>query len=159
MNEIFAALPALLREYSDSDEIRRAVAFAAWRRVAGGQLVDHTAPLALEGERLIVAVSDRSWQRNLESLAGEMIFRLNAKAATKLVGFIEFKIDQAAVKSVRGTSIGALREIEALDEITEPLRLAADGIEDDSMRRAFLFAAGSCLAREKRLADSVNYGR
>ncbi|HEY2867751.1 MAG TPA: DUF721 domain-containing protein [Pyrinomonadaceae bacterium] len=154
MNEIFEALPALLREYSDSDEIRRAVAFAAWRRIAGEQLAEHASPLALEGERLIVAVSDRSWQRNLESLAGEMVFRLNSKAGTKVVGFIEFRIDQSALKSGRNSSNGGSRELEAMDEITEPLRRAADGIADDAMRRAFLFAAGSCLAREKRLADA-----
>jgi len=154
MNEIFAALPALLREYSDSDEVRRAVAFAAWRQIAGDQLAEHTEPLALEEERLVIAVRDRSWQRNLESLAGEMLFRLNAKLGTRLVTFIEFRVDRTPGRSRREGARNDNFEIEALDEVTEPLRRAADAIADDRMRRAFLFAAGSCLAREKRLAGS-----
>jgi len=154
MDGIFAALPALLREYSDSEEVRRAVAFAAWRQMAGDGLAEHTAPVALEGDQLVVAVSDRSWQRNLESLAAEMIFRLNAKAGTRLVKFIEFTVDRGALNLGRGGRRDDRFEIEAMGEITEPLRRAADKIEDDAMRRAFLFAAGSCLAREKRLADA-----
>lgn len=152
MDGIFAALPALLREHSDFEEVRRAVAFGAWRQIAGEGLAEHTAPIELDGERLVVAVSDRSWQRNLGSLAAEMIFRLNAKAGTKLVKFIEFTVDRGALKLDRNPRKNEAFELEAMDEITEPLRRAADNIGDDAMRRAFLFAAGSCLAREKRLA-------
>lgn len=153
MDGIFAVLPALLRKHSDSEEVRRAVAFAAWRQMAGAGLAEHTTPLALEGERLTVAVSDRSWQRNLESLSAEMIFRLNSKAGTRLVKFIEFKVDRGALNLGRNSRRDDRFEIEAMDEITQPLRRAANKIGDVAMRRAFLFAAGSCLARENRLAD------
>src|SRR5215470_7331191 len=96
MDEIFAALPALLKEHSGSEEVRRAVAFAVWQRVAGEHLSEHTTPIDFIDDRLIVAVADRSWQRNLEALSGEMLYRLNSKIGTKLVGFIEFRIDQNA---------------------------------------------------------------
>ena len=153
MHEIFAALTALLKEHGDSDEIRRAVAFAVWRRVAGEHLVGHTSPVDFVDDRLTIAVADRSWQRNLEALSGEMLFRLNSKLGRKLVGFIEFRIDKNAAMS--GKKVGQHRadlEAAALDEISEPLRKAADKISDDAMRRRFLLAAGSCLAREKRMA-------
>ena len=155
MNEIFAALPALLREYSDSDEIGRAVVFGMWRQTAGDRLGEHTVPLELDGDRLVIDVPDRSWQRNLESLAPEMIFRLNARAGHQLVRFIEFRVDREALKPDRDRRSGAQSfEADAMDEIDEPLRRAADRIADDAMRRAFLFAAGSCLAREKRLMNA-----
>ena len=155
MHEIFAALPALLKEHSDSAEMRRAVAFAAWRKVAGEHLVEHTSPMDFDNDRLVIAVEDRSWQRNLEALSSEMVFRLNRSVGTKLVGFIEFRIDKNAASA--GRKIDERRadfEMEALNEIDESLRKAADKISDDSMRRKFLLAAGSCLAREKRMAGS-----
>jgi hypothetical protein len=154
MDEIFAALPALLKEHSDSEEVRRAVAFAAWRRVAGEHLVEHTSPIEFTEDRLVIAVADRSWQRNLEALSSEMLYRLNSKIGKKLVGFIEFRIDKvtAALDKKSGDDRADL-EMEALDEINEPLRRAADKISDDTMRRRFLLAAGSCLAREKRMTE------
>jgi len=154
MDELFAALPALLQQHADSDEIRRAVAFAAWRRTAGEHLGEHTAPIDFAEDRLTVAVVDRSWQRNLESLSGEMLYRLNSKLGRRLVGFIEFKIDKtAALAGRKSETWTADREIEALDEINEPLRRAADAISDDAMRRRFLLAAGSCLARTRRMSN------
>jgi Dna[CI] antecedent, DciA len=155
MDEIFAALPALLKEHSGSEEVRRAVAFAVWRKVAGEHLSEHTSPVDLEDDRLVIAVADRSWQRNLEALASEMLFRLNSKIGRKLVGFIEFRIDKDAALAGRKTDERrADFEMEALDEINETLRRAADKISDDVMRRKFLLAAGSCLARERRIAES-----
>jgi len=155
MHEVFATLPALLKEYSDSDEVHRAVAFAAWRQIAGERLGELTEPILLEEKRLIVAVPDLRWQRNLGTLASEMIFRLNSKIGTQLVTFIEFRIDKQALRPKRRAHADLVEfETEALDEITEPLRRAADVIQDDGLRRSFLLAAGSCLAREKRLAAS-----
>jgi len=146
------ALPALLKDHSDLAEVREPVAFAAWRKVAGEQLCEHTAPLALECERLIVAVPDRAWQRNLEQLSSEMLYRINSKVGNKLVGYIEFRIDKKSVTRSGDTSeIGADREMEALDEISGSLRKAADKISDDAMRRIFLLAASSCLARTSRM--------
>jgi hypothetical protein len=151
MQELFAVLPPLLKNYGDIEEVRESVAFAAWRTAAGEQLCGHTEPLALDGNRLIVAVADRSWQRNLEELAREMIFRINSKIGSKLVSFIEFRIDKNAF-SERSPENHAEFESAAFNEITEPLRQAADGIQDEELRRKFLLAAGSCLAREKRMA-------
>jgi len=45
-------------------------------------------------------------------------------------------------------------ETEALNEIDESLRKAADVIDNDDMRRKFLLAAGSCLARQGRTITS-----
>jgi hypothetical protein len=153
MQDILSALPELLDEHGDNEEVRRAVVFAIWRRVAGDSLSEHTAAVALDGSTLRIAVADRNWQRNLSELSKEMLFRLNFIFGSAEVKRLEFVIDKAAASNSLERNIDhAAAEAEALDEIGEPLRKAADAIEDDDMRRKFLLAAGSCLARQKRLA-------
>jgi len=153
MQDILSALPELLDEHGDNEEVRRSVVFAIWRRVAGDSLNEHAIAVALDGSTLRIAVADRNWQRNLSELSKEMLFRLNFIFGSAEVKRLEFVIDKAAVSnSFKGTIDNAAAEAEALDEIGEPLRKAADAIEDDDMRRKFLLAAGSCLASQKRLA-------
>lgn len=153
MYDILSALPALLDKHYETDEVRRPVIFAVWRRIAGQSLASHATPIDVDGSRLTVAVADRSWQRNLEQLAPEMIFKMNFIFAEPQVKFIEFVIDKKALRAVEGTKHDrAAAEAEALDQIDELLRNAADMIESDDLRRKFLLAAGSCLARRERLA-------
>ena len=153
MQQIIAALPALLKQFDESDDVRSAIVFAAWRAIADGHLAEHTAPLRLEKERLVIAVPDRAWQRNLQALSGEMIFRLNSKLGQKIVSFIEFQVDARRAFAQMGRRKDRFEfEAAAMDEISEPLRRAADVIQDDDLRRKFLSAAGACLAREKRMA-------
>ena len=153
MQDILSALPTLLDQHSDNEDVRRSVVFAVWRRIAGVSLVSHAIPIGLNETTLTVAVADRMWQRNLQQLAKEMIFKMNFVFGTPQVKFIEFVIDKG---SLMGTSASlpdrARLEAEALDQITEPLRKAADAIADDDLRRKFLLAAGSCLARAERLS-------
>jgi hypothetical protein len=153
MQDILSALPELLEQHRDKEEVRRSVIFAIWRRVTGDSLAEHAVPVEIDGHTLKVAVADRNWQRNLMELSAEMIFRINFIFGCPEIKFIEFVINKAAVASLNGQRIDrSASEAEALDEINEPLRRAADSIEDDDMRRKFLLAAGSCLARERRLA-------
>jgi Dna[CI] antecedent DciA-like protein len=153
MQDILSALPTLLVEHGDNEEVRRSVVFAVWRRVAGDSLNEHALPVELDGNTLKVAVADRNWQRNLSELSGEMLFRMNFTFGSAEVKRIEFVIDKAAVAGQLNRSVDRVAaEAKALDEINEPLRKAADVIEDDDMRRKFLLAAGSCLARQRRLA-------
>ena len=160
MDELFRALPNLLKEkeFEDTEEIREAVAFAAWRRVAGESLSDHTVPFRLFNKHLIVAVADKMWKRHLETLSGQMIFKLNSALGQAVVTFIEFRIDEDTVEAERAKHRKNLmsdeqqREI-ALEEITPKLRHSADAIKDDNLRYQFLLAAGSCLARKNRLKN------
>ena len=56
MNELFRALPALLKQFDENAELREAVAFAAWRHIAGESLRQHAVPYRLYQKHLIVAV-------------------------------------------------------------------------------------------------------
>ena len=152
MDDIFSALPVLLDRHNDNEDVRRAVIFAVWRRIAGESLAGRATPVDLGENRLTVAVADRNWQRNLEQLAKEMIFKMNYIFGTPEVKFIEFVIDAEALRPSTMRTDRSEFEAAALDQINDPLRKAADGIEDDEMRRRFLLAAGSCLARKERMA-------
>ena len=158
MQNLFRALPALLKEFNENETVREAVVFAAWRNIAGESLRENAVPFRLYKKHLIIAVAHETWKRHLERLSGEMIFKLNSALGSAVVTFIEFRVDEKTVAQERGKnknpviSEDEIREI-ALDEVTPNLRFAADAIEDDNLRYQFLLAAGSCLARKKRLKD------
>jgi hypothetical protein len=156
MKELFRTLPKLLKELDDSEEVREAVVFAAWRKVAGRSLCEHSAPFRLFEKHLVVAVKDKMWKRHLEKeLAGQMIFKLNSILGSAEVTFIEFRIDEETVlkerKPFRKKEVSKedFEEI-ALDEVSPNLRHRADAIKDDNLRYQFLLAAGSALAKKKR---------
>lgn len=151
MDDIFSALPVLLDQHNDNEDVRRAVIFAVWRRIAGESLAGRATPVDLHENRLTVAVADRNWQRNLEHLAKEIIFKMNYIFGASEVKFIEFVINAEALRSSSPRTGRVELESAALDQINDPLRKAADGIENDEMRRRFLLAAGSCLARQERM--------
>ncbi|HEX8250400.1 MAG TPA: DUF721 domain-containing protein [Pyrinomonadaceae bacterium] len=156
MNELFRALPALLRQMEDNESLRQAVVFAAWRRIAGEGLREHTVPLRLYQKHLIVAVMSVTWKKHLEHLSGQMIFKLNSTLEQPLVTFIEFRVDEETIKQERAKhqkmAIDAERQRQiALEEVTPKMRAAADAIKDENLRYQFLLAAGSCLARKKNM--------
>ncbi len=156
MEDLFRTLPKLLKQFDDSEEVREAVIFAAWRKIAGKSLCEHTAPLQLVEKQLAIAVADETWKLHLESLASQMIFKLNSILGNASVTFIKFRIDEETISNernrgnVNNLSDSQLEEI-ALDEVTPKLRISADSIEDKNLRCQFLLAAGSCLARKKRM--------
>lgn len=158
MQDLFRALPKLLKEFEDTEEVREAVTFAAWRRIAGESLSEHTVPFRLFNKHLIIAVADKMWKRHLESLSGQMIFKLNSILGQPVVTFIEFRIEAETLEAERAKhhrqklSDAELEEI-ALDEVTPKLRRSADAIADDNLRYQFLLAAGSCLARKTRIKN------
>lgn len=159
MEDLFRALPALLKEFDENETLREAVVFAAWRRAAGQSLVEHAAPFRLYQKHLVIAVASEMWKRHLESLSGQMIFKLNSLLKQAAVTFIEFRVDEKTLLESKSknqkTSLSVLEQEEiALEEVTPKMRASADAIEDDNLRYQFLLAAGSCLARKKRLNKS-----
>jgi len=156
MNELFRALPALLKEFDENETVREAVTFAAWRKIAGESLRQHAVPFRLEQKRLTVAVKSETWRKHLEQLSGQMIFKINSALGQAVVTYIEFRVNEAAVEKEnfkdgnQGLSDAELEEI-ALEEVTPKMRRSADAIKDDHLRYQFLLAAGGCLARKKKL--------
>lgn len=158
MNELFRALPALLKEFSDHAEVREAIVFGAWRNIAGESLRAQAAPLRLENRHLVVAVESQMWKNHLEALSGQMIFKLNSALGSAEVTFIEFVVDEKAVEAEnRRFGRPVLNEAEAAKaaagEITPKLRESAGAIKNEELRERFLMAAGQCLARKKVLNE------
>ena len=153
MEDLFRTLPQLLKEMGAHEEVREAVVFAAWRKIAGDSLGAHTVAFRLYNKHLMVAVSNETWKKHLESLSGQMIFKINSVLGQAIVTFIEFRVDEATVREERRKSEGfeltdeELREI-ALDEVTPKMRRSADAIKDDNLRYQFLIAAGGALAHK-----------
>lgn len=156
MQDIFRALPKVLREAGESEPLREPLVFAAWKRIAGENLERNTAPAALDEKRLVVAVPDEIWKRHLEQLSGQMIFKLNSLLGEEVVTFIDFRVDARQFSA--GREAQERKAVERLnfdrrsrEELTPRLREAADSIADPELRELFLRAAGNCLVRKKDL--------
>jgi predicted nucleic acid-binding Zn ribbon protein len=154
MDDLIRALPALLRAAGESEEVAEAAAFVAWRQAAGEQLRGQAVPFRLHGKHLVVAVPDAAWQKQLEKVSSQLLFRVNSLLGHALVTFIEFRIDAATVRAERER----LRHAEPDAERTErralqhsrPLAAAASAIKDETLRRRFLLAAGTYIDAQER---------
>jgi hypothetical protein len=154
MEELIQSLPKLLRAAGEADEVLEAATFVAWRRAAGEGLRASAIPFRLYRKTLVVAVADNTWQKQLEAMSGQLLFRINSLLGQALVTFIEFRVDPRTVQAARERL--RLRmpeqyadEDDALRRASE-LRAAASAIRDLDLRRRFLVAAGSYLNAQER---------
>jgi predicted nucleic acid-binding Zn ribbon protein len=150
MKALFKTFPALLKEFGETVEVREALVFAAWRQIAGELLAGHTVPVSSEAQRLVIAVSDRTWKRHLEDLSGQMLFKLNSALGSQTVTFLEFRIDAAAIDKLRRPQ--KKRAVRSKADRLEPQLIeSANVISDAELRNNFLLAAESCLERQERI--------
>jgi hypothetical protein len=155
MDDLFRALPELLRAAGEVEEVVEAAALAAWRRVAGEQLRGQAVPFRLYRKTLIIAVPDATWQRQLEQHAGQLLFRINSLLGQPVVTYIEFRVDAQTVRveraRLRGQSTDAVAHEQRALHRARVLAGEADAIHDEHLRRLFLLAAGSYMdAQEKK---------
>ncbi|MGE3468001.1 MAG: DciA family protein [Pyrinomonadaceae bacterium] len=152
MERIFGTIPAVVRALDMNEAAAEALALSAWRRSAGEALNKHTAAVEYSNKRLIIAVDDKTWQRNLEELAPQMLFKLNQALGTGTVEFIEFRIDPAALALARPDSTECRVAITDLDQISPKLIEAANRIKNETLRETFLAAAASVERRYSKEA-------
>ena len=151
MDSLLKTLPAILKAAGDSTEVAEAACFAAWKHAAGDVLRVNAVPLRLNERTLVIAVADASWKKQMQSLSGQLLFRLNSMLGQPLVTFLEFREDPLAITRER-------KALSATDPNSNPAMIppdlvsAAAGIQDKDLRRAFLGAAASCL---KRIEDDA----
>lgn len=155
MDDLLKPLIKILRASGDSEEAAEAAAFLAWRRIAGEGLRNRAVPFRLYRKTLVVAVSDTTWQRQLEAESPQMLFRINSMLGQAVVTYIEFRVDPKTVADARGQMLKTLpadrekQENRWLDTAQE-LRTAADRIRDGDLRQRFLLAAGSSIDAQGR---------
>jgi hypothetical protein len=153
MEDLMRALPRLLRAAGETQEVLEAAAMVAWRRVAGEALREQTVPFRLYRKTLIISVTDQTWQKQLEKMSGQLLFRLNSLLGQAVVTYIEFRIDPKTVRAARSARHSAAdrqdQERRALELASGELSAAACAIQDEDLRRRFLLAAGTCLDRNE----------
>jgi predicted nucleic acid-binding Zn ribbon protein len=93
MEGLIKSLPAVLRASGNAPEVAEAAAIAAWKHAAGEGLRDHAVPLGLQDRILKIAVADPIWQKQLHSMRGQMLFRVNSILGQPIVGALEFIVD------------------------------------------------------------------
>ena len=147
MNQLIKSLPQVLRAAGDSAEVAEAAAIAAWKHAAGDGLKDHAIALKLENRTLTIAVADPIWQKQLTSMRGQLLFRLNTILGQPLVSAFNFVIDRERVKP----RVEQPKHDEELRDNEVPLELwsAANTIHDKELRKNFLKTALLSLKRKK----------
>ncbi|MBA2525457.1 MAG: DUF721 domain-containing protein [Pyrinomonadaceae bacterium] len=148
MDNLIKTLPRILQAAGDSPEVAEAACMAAWKHAAGDGLRDHAVPLGVRRKTLVIGVADTTWQKQLQSLSGQLLFRLNSILGQPLVTFVDFRVDPKAVANAQWPqhAKGTSGELDPA-KISVELVTAAAEIKDKDLRRAFLGAAMSCINR------------
>jgi hypothetical protein len=146
MDSLIKTLPAIMKAAGDAPEVAAAACFVAWKQIAGEGLRGNTVPLRLEDRTLVVAVADAAWQKQMQSLSGQLLFRLNSLLGQPVVTFLEFCEDRETVAQAR-LALANAAEVREPAPVPAELVSAAAVIEDEDLRRAFLGAATSCIRR------------
>ncbi|MGQ9635156.1 MAG: DUF721 domain-containing protein [Bryobacteraceae bacterium] len=68
------------------------VAKAAWPAAVGPRIAARTQAVALVGDKLLVEVEDSVWQRQLSTLKGQILNRLEDVAGTGAPKDVEFRV-------------------------------------------------------------------
>jgi hypothetical protein len=148
MEQLFGAIPKLLKVLGKNAEVEQAVVFAAWKRCAGGLLNERTEPLEFFENRLVVAVEDNMWRRHLEELSPQMLARINGQLGKGILKYIEFRVQPKTFENARQNDLSS-KSFRA-EEVPPAINLAAQSIADVGLRKAFLKAAAEYLAKQGR---------
>ena len=145
MNQLIKSLPGVLRAAGGAKEVAEAAAIAAWKHAAGDGLKDHAVPLKLKERTLTVAVADAIWQKQLTSMRGQLLFRVNSILGQPIVGALDFVIDPRVARA----RVEQPKQQEQSFDNEVPLELwsAANAIHDKELRRSFLKTALISLKR------------
>ena len=141
-------LPKILAGAGENADLNEIAAKIAWRRVSGEGLRDHAVPTRLQEKTLTVAVADAVWQKQLQPMSAELIFRINKLLQRNVVERIEFRIDPRAISNLTVKRRAAPRVSEPLPSTVIS---SAAGIGDPDLRERFMRAAGNCIERRETL--------
>ena len=155
MIDLARLLPKLLRATGTNPEMAEIATRLAWTRAAGEGLRAHAIPSRLVRRTLIVVVADAIWQHQLQTMAAELVFRLNQLLGSSVVDFIEFRIDPAMIETARARSWPA-KPVSAREKrtpIPADVLSAAGHIADPDLRQRFVRAAENCINRRAAKAN------
>jgi len=151
MIDLTKLLPKLLHASGGNPELAVKL---AWSRAAGAGLKLHAIPIRLEGRTLKVAVADAIWQRQLQHMSSELIFRINNVLGQAIVDSLNFRVDPATVAQARGSSNQRKEQGKRHAPAPSELLFAAGSIADEDLRARFIRAAENCIARREAHYES-----
>ncbi len=150
MIDLSRLLPKLLKAKGTNPEMVEIAARIAWTRAAGEGLRPNAVPFRLYGKTLVVAVADPIWQKQLQTMAAELVFRINQLLGDSVVDFIEFRVDPATVATARARTWPASSKPAApRTPIPANVLSAAGDIADPDLRQRFVRAAENCINRRE----------
>ena len=147
MDRLIKTLPAILKASGAPEMVAEAACVAAWKHAVGEGLSSHAIPVQLKNSTLVVVVADNLWQKQLEHMRAQLLFRLNSVLGQTLVNTIELRVDPKRIELARPTPESTSKTRSPDYKVPAELLTAAAGIEDVDLRRAFLGAATSCVKR------------
>jgi hypothetical protein len=146
MDELFKTLAAVVRVIGDEPEVAEAAAIAAWKKAAGDGLRQHAVPLRLDSGKLVVAVADAVWQKQLGAMKAQLVYRMNSLLERPLVKTIELTIEPAALnKRAQRVDQNTLLD----NQVPQELWSAAAVISDKELRDKFVRAAATAIRRRE----------
>jgi hypothetical protein len=150
MIDLTLLLPKLLNATGANPEMTEIAAKIAWARAAGAGLRSNAIPFRLYQKTLIVSVADRIWQKQMQTMGAELVFRINRLLGRDVVDFIEFRIDPATIDSARALNF-PMKDPSLTESRPIPAELvsAASNISDRELRERFVRAAENCIARRE----------
>jgi predicted nucleic acid-binding Zn ribbon protein len=98
---------------------------AVWPAAVGKRLAQRTGPVKLYGRKMVVDVEDATWQKQLTTMSGQILTKLQILAGPGMVESVEFRIGTPR----RGPRV-ALPFADTDDR--------ADGISDPIFRQLYL---------------------
>ena len=119
----------------------------AWARAAGEGLRRNTHAFSFEGKTLTVSVADALWQKQLQSMGTELIFRMNNLLGRRIVDELVFRIAPSDVPQALTINRSESSEKPACNTLPTELMFAAGSIADEDLRARFLRAANNLIAR------------
>lgn len=119
----------------------------AWARAAGQGLRRNTHPSSFEGKTLTISVIDALWQKQLQSMSAELIFRMNNLLGRGAVDELVFRIAPSDVSRAQSFNRSDSSTKPADHPLPTELLFAATSIADDDLRAQFLRAANNLIAR------------
>jgi hypothetical protein len=146
MIDLIRSFPSILELVGQNEAAVEQLVFVAWRRCLDGAMAENVLPVRLKGRRLIAAVPNETWRRQVVDLGPPLADKLNRMLGTEFVKYIEFQVDPSAA-AARKNEAGQRRAVRP--EPSPEIAAAAESIADDSLRAVFLAAAASSLARTR----------
>jgi len=148
MIDLNRLLPKLLRANGGNPELAVKL---AWSRAAGPGLSRHAVAVRLQGRTLSVAVADALWQKQLDHMSAELLFRVNNVLGRKMIDALAFQINSRELSNAQPASEAAAAKTEPAP-VPDELMFAAGAITDHDLRERFVRAAGNCISRREARA-------